>query len=150
MKALIQRVSRASVTVDDSCIGRIEYGILAYIGLGHDDRFDNAQRLVDKILTYRIFENTTDPSKVGKLDQNVQQVGGGLLLISQFTLMANTNNGRRPDFGAAMKPDAAQALFAELIVYAETQHSIVASGQFGTNMQVESINDGPLNFLLEV
>lgn len=154
MKALIQRVSRASVTVDDSCVGRIEHGILAYIGLGHNDRFDNAQRLVDKILTYRIFENSiesdSDPSKRAKLDQNVQQAGGGLLLVSQFTLMANTNNGRRPDFGAAMKPDAAQALFAELIAYAETQHPIIASGQFGANMQVESINDGPLNFLLEV
>lgn len=119
MKALIQRVSRASVTVDDSCIGRIEHGILSYIGLGHDDSLQSAQRLVDKILTYRIFENTADPAKVGKLDQNVQQVGGGLLMVSQFTLMANTNNGRRPDFGAAMKPDAAQALFSELIAYAK-------------------------------
>lgn len=118
--------------------------------MGHDDSLQSAQRLVDKILTYRIFENTADPAKVGKLDQNVQQVGGGLLMVSQFTLMANTNNGRRPDFGAAMKPDAAQALFSELIAYAKTQHPIVASGQFGANMQVESINDGPLNFLLEV
>ncbi|WP_201528788.1 D-aminoacyl-tRNA deacylase [Psychrobacter frigidicola] len=150
MKALIQRVSRASVTVNDSCVGSIEHGILAYIGLGHDDNIQGAQRLIDKILTYRIFENASDPTKLGKLDQNLQQVGGGLLLVSQFTLMANTNNGRRPDFGAAMKPDAAQALFAELLAYAHTQHSVVASGQFGANMQVESINDGPLNFLLEV
>lgn len=158
MKALIQRVSRASVTVNDSCIGRIEHGILAYIGLGHDDSFDNAQRLVDKILTYRIFENNAEsnaendsvPAKSGKLDQNVQQVGGGLLLVSQFTLMARTDKGRRPDFSAAMTPADAQTLFAELIAYAKTQYSLVACGQFGANMQVESINDGPLNFLLEV
>ena len=150
MKALIQRVSNASVTVDTQSIGTIEHGILAYIGLGHEDNLQSAQRMIDKILTYRIFENNTDPTKAGKLDQNVQQVGGGLLLVSQFTLMANTNNGRRPDFGGAMHPDAAQALFAELITYAKTQHINVASGEFGADMQVESINDGPLNFLLEV
>ncbi|ALF59515.1 D-aminoacyl-tRNA deacylase [Psychrobacter urativorans] len=150
MKALIQRVSCASVTVDSHCVGAIEHGILAYIGLGHEDNLQSAQRMIDKILTYRIFENNTDPAKAGKLDQNVQQVDGGLLLVSQFTLMANTNNGRRPDFGGAMQPDAAQALFAELITYAKTQYPNVASGEFGADMQVESINNGPLNFLLEV
>ena len=149
MKALIQRVSQANVMIDDCCVGAIEHGILAYIGLGHEDNLQSAQRLVDKMLTYRIFENNHDLTKIGKMDQNLQQVGGGLLLVSQFTLMANTNNGRRPDFSGAMKPDTAQALFAELIAYAKTQHLVVASGQFGANMQVASINDGPLNFLLE-
>ncbi|MFC6203974.1 D-aminoacyl-tRNA deacylase [Psychrobacter urativorans] len=150
MKALIQRVKHANVRVDGHSIGAIEQGILAYIGLGHDDDKQSMQRLVDKILTYRIFDNTIEPTKLGKLDQNLQQVGGGLLLVSQFTLMANTNNGRRPDFGPAMSPDAAQVLFAEMIAYAQSQYSIVASGEFGANMQVESINDGPLSFLLEV
>ena len=150
MKALIQRVHRASVTVDDHCVGTIKHGVLAYIGLGHDDTIQTAQRMVDKILTYRIFENDDDPAKVGKLDKNVQQVGGGLLLVSQFTLMAITDKGRRPDFGGAMAPEAAQALFAQLVEYAKTQHPIIATGQFGADMQVESINDGPLNFLLEV
>ena len=150
MKALIQRVSCASVTVDSHCVGTIEHGILAYIGLGHEDNMQTAQRMIDKILSYRIFENMDDPAKVGKLDQNVQQVSGGLLLVSQFTLMANTNNGRRPDFGGAMHPDNAQKLFAQMIAYANTQHNVVASGQFGADMQVASINDGPLNFLLEV
>ncbi len=88
MKALIQRVRRASVTVDAQCVGTIEQGILAYIGLGPDDDLTSAQRMVDKILTYRIFDNDDDPAKYGKLDKNVQQVGGGLLLVSQFTLMA--------------------------------------------------------------
>ncbi len=150
MKALIQRVRHANVKVNERSVGAIEQGILAYIGLGHDDDRKSMQRMVDKILTYRIFENTIDPAKLGKLDQNLQQVSGGLLLVSQFTLMANTNNGRRPDFGAAMAPDVAEALFAEMIVYAQTQYSIVANGEFGANMQVESINDGPLTFLLEV
>lgn len=150
MKALIQRVNHARVTVDDCCIGDIEHGILAYIGLGHEDNLQSAQRMIDKILTYRIFENKDDPAKRGKLDQNVQQVGGGLLLVSQFTLMANTNNGRRPDFGAAMHPDKAKLLFAELVNYAKTQHDKIASGEFGADMQVSSVNNGPLNFLLEV
>ena len=150
MKALIQRVSRASVTVDSQCVGAIEHGILAYIGLGHEDNVQTAQRMIDKILTYRIFENTTDPAKFGKLDQNVQQVGGGLLLVSQFTLMANTSNGRRPDFGAAMHPTEAQTLFANMVTYAHTQYDKLACGKFGADMQVDSINEGPLNFLLEV
>ena len=150
MRALIQRVRSASVKVDGHSVGVIEQGILAYIGLGHDDNSQSMQRMIDKILTYRIFENTQDPSKLGKLDQNLQQVNGGLLLVSQFTLMARTDKGRRPDFGRAMAPDAAQALFNEMITYAKTQHPLIATGEFGANMQVESINDGPLNFLLEV
>lgn len=150
MRALIQRVRSANVAVDGHCVGAIEHGLLAYIGLGHDDNLQTAQRMIDKILTYRIFENKDDPAKRGKLDKNVQQVGGGLLLVSQFTLMAKTDKGRRPDFGDAMAPEAAQALFAQLVEYAKTQHTNSATGQFGADMQVESINDGPLNFLLEV
>lgn len=153
MRALIQRVSRASVQVEGQTIGTIEQGILAYIGIGREDSIDNAKRMIDKILTYRIFENTfendDDPKKEGKLDRNLQQVAGGLLLVSQFTLMARTDKGRRPDFGAAMNPKMAQALFADIVAYAKAQHPIVATGQFGANMQVESNNDGPLNFLLE-
>ncbi len=150
MKALIQRVKQAKVKVDDIEVGVIEQGILAYIGLAPDDNLQTAKRMVDKILTYRIFENASDAEKAGKLDQNVQQVSGGLLLVSQFTLMAKTDKGRRPDFGAAMNPDSAEDLFAELVAYAKTQYAEVATGQFGANMQVESINDGPLNFILEV
>lgn len=150
MKALIQRVSCASVSVDQQCIGKIDHGVLAYIGLGHDDRLVDAQRMIDKILTYRIFENDDDPAKLGKLDKNVQQVGGGLLLVSQFTLMAKTDKGRRPDFGDAMAPDSAKALFEQLVTYAKTQYPHVATGQFGADMQVSSVNDGPLNFLLHI
>lgn len=150
MKALIQRVKKANVEVDGQNVGSIEQGILAYIGLGPEDDLQIAKRMVDKILTYRIFENNSNAEKVGKLDQNVQQIGGGLLLVSQFTLMARTDKGRRPDFGQAMNPDAAQALFAELVAYSRTQYAKVATGHFGANMQVQSVNDGPLNFILEL
>lgn len=145
MRAVIQRVTQASVSVDGQTVGEIEHGILAYIGLGHEDTLETAKKLVDKILTYRIFANEED-----RLDKNVQQAGGGLLLVSQFTLMANTHKGRRPDFAPAMPPDDAKALFAELVAYAKAQYSMVATGEFGANMQVAAINDGPINFILEV
>lgn len=145
MRSVIQRVTQASVTVDGQVIGQIERGILAYIGIGHEDTLQSAKKLVDKILTYRIFANET-----GRLDKNVQEVGGGLLLVSQFTLMANTHKGRRPDFALAMSPVAAEALFAELVAYAKAQYAQVATGEFGANMQVSAINDGPINFILEV
>lgn len=150
MKALIQRVSCARVDVDGETVGAIDGGVLAYIGIGHDDDFDKARRLIDKILSYRIFENTIDADKLGKLDKSVVDVAGGLLLVSQFTLMAKTDKGRRPDFAPAMPPAAAALLFAELVEYAKSQHAKVATGQFGANMQVIAQNDGPINFILEV
>jgi len=150
MKAVIQRVSRACVRVDGEVIGAISHGILAYIGIGHEDDIETGKKLIDKILTYRIFENQDDAQKAGKLDLNVAQVGGGLLLVPQFTLMANTNSGRRPDFGGAMRPDLAKALFDEVVTYAKASFASVETGQFGANMQVDNTNDGPLTFLLEV
>lgn len=145
MKALIQRVNSASVTVDKQVIGKIEHGLLAYIGIGHEDTFKTAQKLIDKILTYRIFDN-----EAGRLDKNVQQVGGGLLLVSQFTLMAKTDKGRRPDFGGAMAPASAKQLFEQTVAYAQSQYDQVQTGKFGAYMQVNAENDGPLNFILEV
>ncbi|USZ15550.1 D-aminoacyl-tRNA deacylase [Moraxella sp. FZLJ2107] len=150
MKALIQRVTTARVDVDGQTIGAIDAGVLAYIGIGHDDDFGTACRLIDKILTYRIFENVTDVDKLGKLDKSVADVGGGLLLVSQFTLMAKTDKGRRPDFAPAMPPALASALFEQLVEYAKSKHPNVATGQFGANMQVIAQNDGPINFILEV
>lgn len=150
MKALIQRVKVAHVSVNNQIIGEIGTGVLAYVGIGKDDDFEYACKLIDKILTYRIFENTTDPDKLGKMDKSVADVGGGLLLVSQFTLMANTHKGRRPDFAPAMPPDDAQKLFEKLVDYAKSTHPNVQTGQFGANMSVMAINDGPINFLLEV
>lgn len=150
MKALIQRVKQASVQVDEQIVGQIDVGILAYIGIDCDDDFTKACKLVDKILTYRIFENTTDENKRAKMDKSVIDVGGGLLLVSQFTLVANTNKGKRPDFSDAMPPKQAGELFERLIKYARCRYDKVATGQFGANMQVTAHNDGPINFILQV
>ena len=145
MKALIQRVKSAHVTVSGQIIGQIQSGVLAYIGIGKDDDFDKACRLVDKIIAYRIFEDDN-----GKMGKSVSDVGGGLLLVSQFTLMAKTDKGRRPDFAPAMPPDDAKALFDKLVNYAKQVYPNVATGEFGANMTVMAVNDGPINFLLDV
>ena len=145
MKALIQRVQSAHVAVDGQIIGQIQSGMLAYIGIGKDDDFDKACKLVDKIIAYRIFEDDN-----GKMGKSVSDVGGGLLLVSQFTLMAKTDKGRRPDFAPAMPPDDARALFDKLVNYAKQVYPSVATGEFGANMAVMAVNDGPINFLLDV
>ena len=145
MKALIQRVQSAHVAVDGQIIGQIQSGVLAYIGIGKDDDFDKACKLVDKIIAYRIFEDDN-----GKMGKSVSDVGGGLLLVSQFTLMAKTDKGRRPDFAPAMPPDDAKALFDKLVNYAKQVYPSVATGEFGANMAVMAVNDGPINFLLDV
>lgn len=150
MKALIQRVHSANVVVDKKVVGEIGMGVLAYIGIGKDDDYERVCKLIDKILTYRIFENTTEPDKLGKLDKSVSDVGGGLLLVSQFTLMAKTDKGRRPDFAPAMPPNDARALFEKLVDYANSVYPNVQTGEFGATMAVSAINDGPINFLLEV
>lgn len=145
MKALIQRVQSAHVAVDGQIIGQIQSGVLAYIGIGKDDDFDKACKLVDKIIAYRIFEDDN-----GKMGKSVSDVGGGLLLVSQFTLMAKTDKGRRPDFAPAMPPDDARELFDKLVNYAKQVYPNVATGEFGANMTVMAVNDGPINFLLDV
>ena len=143
MRALLQRVLEAKVVVDGEITGQIETGIVVFLGLGKEDNLEKGKKLIDKILKYRFFDD-----EQGKMGWNVSQAGGGILLVSQFTLMAKTDKGRRPDFGGAMAPDAAQALFEQLVNYAKTQHPHVATGEFGADMQVSSVNDGPLNFLV--
>lgn len=145
MKAVLQRVKFAKVEVDQVTVGEISQGVLVYLGLGHDDTLAMGQKMIDKILTYRVFEN-----EHGKMDKNVQEVNGGLLLVSQFTLLANTQSGRRPDFKPAMAPEAAKALFAQIVDYAKTQYAVVQTGEFGANMQVSSCNDGPINFIFAI
>ena len=100
--------------------------------------------MIDKILTYRVFEN-----ELGKMDKNVQEVNGGLLLVSQFTLLANTQSGRRPDFKPAMAPDTAKALFAQIVAYAKTQYATVQTGEFGADMKVSLLNDGPVTIVID-
>lgn len=150
MKALVQRVNQAQVSVNQQIIGQIQQGLLVYIGLAKEDDLALAKKMIDKILAYRIFENTCDPEKMGKLDKSLTDIGGGLLLVSQFTLMARTDKGRRPDFTDAMPPEPAKHLFEQIIDYAKSCYPNVQTGEFGANMLVSSQNDGPINFLLEV
>lgn len=144
MKALIQRVKSASVSVDNTVVGQIDCGILAYIGIEKHDTPPNAKKLIDKIIHYRVFEN-----ELGKLDNSLCDIGGELLIVSQFTLAAYTHKGRRPDFGGAMPPSDAKILFETLTQFAKLAYPKVQTGQFGANMQVSAINDGPINFLIE-
>ncbi|MBY5925241.1 D-tyrosyl-tRNA(Tyr) deacylase [Halomonas denitrificans] len=144
MKALIQRVRRASVDVDDRTIGAIDHGLLALVGVEKGDDEAAAERLLHKLLHYRVFGDDDD-----KMNLNLQQAGGGLLLVSQFTLAADTRKGLRPSFSSAAPPAEGERLFHYLLDLANQRHSPVACGQFGANMQVALVNDGPVTFLLE-
>ena len=145
MRALIQRVLEAKVVVDGETTGEIQHGLLVFLGIGRDDTLAIGQKLIDKILKYRFFDD-----EQGKMGWNVAQAGGGLLLVSQFTLMAQTQKGLRPDFGPAMPPAEAKALYEQLVEYAQSQFDHVQTGIFAADMKVHLINDGPVTFNLEV
>lgn len=145
MKALLQRVRHANVTVNQQTIGQIERGVLVYLGLAHGDTLAIGRKMIDKILHYRLFANAQD-----RLDYSLKDIGGGLLIVSQFTLLADTRSGRRPDFGGAMSPSPARDLFAQIIAYAHTQYPSVVTGEFGADMRVTSCNDGPINFIVDI
>jgi len=144
MRALIQRVSRASVSVDGETVGAIDHGLLALIGVQKDDDTTRADKLLHKLLHYRVFGDGA-----GKMNRNLQQVEGGLLLVSQFTLAADTGKGLRPSFSSAAPPDAGRQLFDHLLAQARQAWPRSASGEFGAEMQVALVNDGPVTFLLE-
>lgn len=145
MRALIQRVKEAKVVVDDVTTGEIRQGLLVFLGLGRDDQLENGKKLIDKILKYRVFDDEN-----GKMGWNISQAQGGLLLVSQFTLMAQTKKGLRPDFGPAMPPQQAKVLYDELVEYAKSQFDHVETGIFAADMHVHLINDGPVTFQLEI
>jgi D-tyrosyl-tRNA(Tyr) deacylase len=145
MIALIQRVSTASVTVDGVVTGAIDRGVLALVGVAATDTADSGRRLLQKMLEYRIF-----PDDVGKMNLNLHQIGGGLLLVPQFTLLADTGKGTRPGFSRGAPPQLARELFDQLVGQARKAHPGVASGVFGASMQVLLVNDGPVTFWLEV
>jgi len=144
MIALIQRVRSASVDVDGERIGEIGPGILALVGVAAGDAVRDADRLLERILTYRIF-----PDDEGRMNRDLSTTGGGLLLVSQFTLAADTRKGTRPGFSTAAAPDLARALFDHLLAEARLRHPTVAAGRFGADMQVALVNDGPVTFLLD-
>lgn len=144
MLALIQRVSHARVEVAGKEIGAITRGILALIGITKQDTTNHADRLLEKILEFRIFSD-----QVGKMNLSLQDIQGGLLLVPQFTLAADTQSGRRPSFSTAMPPEQSRILFDYLVQQAAKQPIQLAQGEFGANMQVSLCNDGPVTFLLE-
>lgn len=145
MRALLQRVLEAKVLVDGEITGEIQQGILVFLGLGKDDNFEKGKKLIDKILKYRFFDD-----EQGKMGWNVSQANGSVLLVSQFTLMAQTQKGLRPDFGPAMPPNDAKALYEQLVDYAKSQFDKVETGIFAADMTVHLVNDGPVTFCLEV
>ena len=145
MIALIQRVSHASVVVKGETIGAIGTGILALIGIEKRDTEAEAKRLLQRILGYRIFADADD-----KMNLNLSDVNGGLLLVPQFTLAASTTKGMRPSFSSAAAPADGERLFDHLLQQARLQHQSVAAGRFGADMKVSLTNDGPVTFWLQV
>ncbi len=144
MIGLVQRVTRASVSVEGRELGAIGRGLLVLVGVQREDDAARAERLLERILTYRIW-----PDAQGKLNVCLKDHGGGLLLVPQFTLAADTRSGTRASFTTAAEPGVARALFAHLLDCARRAHPQVASGQFGADMQVSLVNDGPVTFLLQ-
>ncbi len=145
MKALIQRVSSASVSVNGEVVGEIGRGVLVFVGIEKGDTPAHGKRMAERLLSYRIF---SDPE--GKMNLSVTDVDGGLLMISQFTLAADTKKGKRASFSSAAPPAEAEVLFDTLVQELRGCHSPIATGQFGADMQVSLVNDGPVTFLLTV
>ncbi|HWF99077.1 MAG TPA: D-aminoacyl-tRNA deacylase [Steroidobacteraceae bacterium] len=144
MIGLIQRVSRASVTAGGRPLGEIGRGMLALIGVRREDDRAAADRLLGRLLAYRIF-----PDADGRMNLSLREIGGGLLLVPQFTLAADTHKGSRAGFSTAAAPGEARALFAYLLAQASGMYAPVAAGEFGADMQVALVNDGPVTFWLE-
>ena len=143
MLGLVQRVSSASVSIEGSITGEIGQGILLLLGVQKNDSKAEAEKLLQKILSYRIFSDDE-----GKMNLSLSDVSGGLLIVSQFTLAADTKKGLRPSFSAAAKPDHAEFLYDHFVAQAAKTHPITQSGIFGANMQVSLCNDGPVTFML--
>ncbi len=144
MRLIIQKVKTASCTVDKKIIGKIDYGFLILVGFTAGDNLENIDKAIKKIINLRIF-----PDEAGKMNLNIQQVGGSILSISQFTLYANTNEGNRPSFSEAMRPDEATKLYDEFNNRLKLANINVEVGIFGSHMEIALINDGPVTIALE-
>lgn len=145
MKALIQRVRSASVDVGGETIGAIDQGLLILLGVAASDNEQTVVKLMDKCLKYRVFSD-----EAGRMNHSVQDVGGSVLLVSQFTLCADTARGLRPGFSHAAEPALAKSLYEQSLAYIRSVLGHVETGQFGADMQVSLVNDGPVTFMLEV
>lgn len=144
MLALIQRVSEASVTIDDRIYGRIGPGILLFLGVQKGDDQMAADKLLSKLLAYRIFNDSQ-----ARMNLSLTQTGGGLLIVSQFTLAADTRKGLRPGFSTAAPPAQGEALYDYFVAQARQQPLQIATGKFGADMKVALINEGPATFMIE-
>ena len=144
MKALMQRVTQAKVEVGGQCIGQIGYGIMLLLGVDKGDDQTKADQLLHKVLHYRFFADAD-----GKMNNNVQQVNGSILIVSQFTLVADTKKGLRPGFSSAAPPALGEQMYDYFVAQARGKIT-VATGQFGADMQASLTNDGPVTFMLEV
>ncbi|HSF87388.1 MAG TPA: D-aminoacyl-tRNA deacylase [Acidimicrobiia bacterium] len=145
MRAVLQRVSAASVTVDGAIVGEIQRGLLALVGIGHRDGEAEVAALVDKVLGLRIF-----PDDDGKMNRSVVDAGGGVLVVSQFTLLGDVRRGRRPSFTAAASPEIAAPLIDHMLVLIGQAGVPVAGGRFGAHMDVKLVNDGPVTIVVDV
>ena len=144
MRVVLQRVEQASVSISSQVVGQIDRGWLIFLGIGDDDQPSQIVPLVDKILGLRLFSDAD-----GKFNLSVQDVGGSLLVVSQFTLFADCSRGRRPSFTKAAKPEHAKALYLEFIEICRKRELPVATGEFGADMRVALVNDGPVTILLD-
>jgi D-tyrosyl-tRNA(Tyr) deacylase len=144
MRVLVQRVKFAEVQAHSQRVGQIEQGLLVYVGVGEGDGPKQAQWLAEKVSQMRIFENES-----GKMNLSVQDVRGGVLVVPSFTLLADARQGRRPDFTAAAKPEAAEELFEQFLASLKATGTPVAAGVFGAEMTVRSDADGPVNIILD-
>ncbi len=145
MKIVLQRVSAANVTVAGKIIGEINKGIMLLVGFSQDNMTPDLSKAVDKLLNLRIFEN-----EEGKLDQSVTDIGGAFLVVPQFTLLAKTHKGRRPDFGGAMPPQQATVMFDQFVEKLKEHTDLtVQTGEFGADMKVSLCNEGPLTLILD-
>lgn len=145
MKALLQRVSEASVRVDGETVGEIGRGLLVLLGVERADSEVTAERMVERLLAYRVF-----PDDEGRMNRSVTDIGGQLLLVSQFTLAADTRKGLRPGFSSAAEPARAQQIYEHMLAKLNERGIDTACGRFGADMKVALINDGPVTFLLEL
>ena len=145
MRGLLQRVRRAAIVAGGAEVGAIQQGVLLLVGIAPADTVASADTLLDRVLRYRLF-----PDAQGRMNLSLADIGGGLLIVSQFTLMADTRKGLRPSFTPAAPPELAERLYNHFVARAQERHAPVACGVFGADMQVALVNDGPVTLLLEV
>jgi D-tyrosyl-tRNA(Tyr) deacylase len=148
MRAVVQRVASASVTVENAIIGQIDRGLLVFVGVERGDGPTDVQYVAGKIRDLRMFQDADDPGP-RHLDRSVQDVGGAVLVVSQFTLAGDCRKGRRPSFDAAAPPDIARSLYEAVVRELQSNGLTVATGEFQATMQVALVNDGPVTLLLD-